>query len=31
MKLLFEDVFKEPSVYMEELKQIPVPEDLRPT
>ncbi|XP_030610714.1 uncharacterized protein LOC115798132 isoform X1 [Archocentrus centrarchus] len=30
MKLLFEDVFKEPSTYVEELKQIPVPEDLRP-
>ncbi|XP_039870002.1 uncharacterized protein LOC120722893 isoform X1 [Simochromis diagramma] len=30
MKLLFEDVFKEPSTYVDELKRIPVPDDLRP-
>lgn len=30
MKLLFEEVFKEPSTYVDELKRIPVPDDLRP-
>ncbi|CAI5657963.1 unnamed protein product [Oreochromis niloticus] len=30
MKLLFEEVFKEPSTYVDELKRIPVPADLSP-